>query len=496
MIVKFFKNKKGGSVKALDYLLNERVNEGTAKCLKGNPQLTRDIIKSIERKQKVTVGVLSFEEKEPLTEKEKHEIIESFEEMLLAGLSKDQYNILWVEHVDKGRLELNFVIPKTELSTGKALQPYFHKADMKRKELWQELMNIKYNLTSPADPKKERNLEGSYKAINLIKNYLELDKTLKQLVEQEQIHNREEIINLLKESGIEVTRAGKNYISVKLPNSKKAKRLKGGIYDERFKSLTKLKEIGEEKELRIREYKQRNDEEVFKQIREKLDELIRQKAEQNRRKYIRKVRKQTGQQKRNNPINTNISFNNVGNIQYPSPETANKQSGVDNTKNNENNKRKREIYSGTNRENSSTRQELHIYKAEGGKINGEENSNRRDTIEEIKRAREIEQRAAKNLAVLETKIREQLRKNREGLQTEHKEHAGGLFEKAKEAIRRRRERVKERIAGIGEKIREFFRNPAGTELQDKGLLLEQQQKQQQPVQEKKKKKRNIHINLS
>ena len=33
MVVKFFSNKIGGSVKALDYLLNEREKDGTARVL-------------------------------------------------------------------------------------------------------------------------------------------------------------------------------------------------------------------------------------------------------------------------------------------------------------------------------------------------------------------------------------------------------------------------------------------------------------------------------
>jgi hypothetical protein len=41
----------------------------------------------------------------------------SFERVLMPGLDKDQYSILWVEHADKGRLELNFLIPNTELLT-------------------------------------------------------------------------------------------------------------------------------------------------------------------------------------------------------------------------------------------------------------------------------------------------------------------------------------------------------------------------------------------
>jgi hypothetical protein len=68
------------------------------------------------------VGVLSFEEAN-LEEQQKQEIMQSFEETLLAGLDRDQYDITWIEHTDKGRLELNFVIPNVELSTGKRLQP-------------------------------------------------------------------------------------------------------------------------------------------------------------------------------------------------------------------------------------------------------------------------------------------------------------------------------------------------------------------------------------
>ncbi|WP_434221106.1 hypothetical protein, partial [Klebsiella pneumoniae] len=41
---------------------------------------------------------------------------------------RDQYACLWVEHRDKGRLELNFVIPNIELQSGKRLQPYFDRA--------------------------------------------------------------------------------------------------------------------------------------------------------------------------------------------------------------------------------------------------------------------------------------------------------------------------------------------------------------------------------
>ncbi|EEZ6074964.1 relaxase/mobilization nuclease domain-containing protein, partial [Escherichia coli O6] len=50
---------------------------------------------------------------------------------------KNQYSILWVEHQDKGRLELNFVIPNMELQSGKRLQPYYDRADRPRIDAWQ-----------------------------------------------------------------------------------------------------------------------------------------------------------------------------------------------------------------------------------------------------------------------------------------------------------------------------------------------------------------------
>mgnify|MGYP002225785038 CR=1 FL=1 len=64
----------------------------------------------------------------------------SFERVLMPGLDKDQYSILWVEHADKGRLELNFLIPNTELLTGRRLQPYYDRADRPRIDAWQTIV--------------------------------------------------------------------------------------------------------------------------------------------------------------------------------------------------------------------------------------------------------------------------------------------------------------------------------------------------------------------
>ena len=180
MVVKFFGNKKGGSTASIDYLLNERKSKGTARLLQGDEQLTRDIINSLNFKQKTTVGCLSFEEKS-INEDLKYKLMADFENMLLPNM-QDRYNILWVEHIDKGRLELNFVIPKIDLESQKSLNPYYHKADLKRVELWQDLTNLENSFTNPKDPAKARTLETNSKELHLSKDYETLDKTLHELV--------------------------------------------------------------------------------------------------------------------------------------------------------------------------------------------------------------------------------------------------------------------------------------------------------------------------
>jgi hypothetical protein len=82
----------------------------------------------------------------------------SFERVLMPGLDKDQYSVLWVEHRDKGRLELNFLIPNTELLTGRRLQPYYDRADRPRIDAWQTIVNGRLGLHDPNAPENRRAL--------------------------------------------------------------------------------------------------------------------------------------------------------------------------------------------------------------------------------------------------------------------------------------------------------------------------------------------------
>jgi len=286
MLVKFLPTYTGGGLGSINYLLNERKAAGTARVVKGDENLTRAIIKGIDFKQKTCFGVLSFEEKHDfLTEEQKLKIIKDFERALLGDYMLDRVNVLWVEHSDKnGRLELNFLIPKIDLASGKSFNPYLAKFDQHRIDLIKRIINDEYNLSSPDDPAKEQT-SASKKNIGHYQNLEELDKKLHELVREGYIKNRDHMIELLNQSGIEVTRSTKKSITVVLPNQKTKNRLKGGIYDANFTGAQGLGELGQSSSRRIQEFHGRDTREECERNRRKLEELVKTRDKFNSRKF-------------------------------------------------------------------------------------------------------------------------------------------------------------------------------------------------------------------
>ena len=288
MICKFFENKKGtgGGTASINYLLNERTEQGTARILKGDETLTREIINSLNFKQKACVGCLSFSEND-ISDESKKAIIESFETALLTPEMKDRVNILWVEHTDKGRLELNFVIPKVDLETKKSFNPYFHKNDFSRVDTFVDLTNAIYGFTNPKDPAKDQSIKNINHHAKTFKDHKALDNHFKELAIDGLIKNRDELISYIENelNGIvEITRKGKDYLGLKLPNDKKATRYKGELYQNGNYADT-FREENERKQSRAREISSSRDGENIKRLELKLIELIDKKSEFNRKRY-------------------------------------------------------------------------------------------------------------------------------------------------------------------------------------------------------------------
>lgn len=258
MILKM-NRKSRGKKGVVEYLLNERETEGTAITLRGNPEITKNLIKTNERKHKYLSGGLMFAEEEHINEIQKNEIMDAFEEVLFTGLNSDQYHVLWVEHNDKGRLELNFVVPRIELSTGKDLDLYSHKRDLPLFDMWKNGINAKYNLADPNDPRRARTISERTKSARalgtIVANRKTLDETLHQLVSEGHIKSRTQMLELLEQSGYKITRCNSESISIKHDDiGKKALRLKGGIYNEHFKSLGSIETISTKRKQKAREH--------------------------------------------------------------------------------------------------------------------------------------------------------------------------------------------------------------------------------------------------
>lgn len=240
MIVQVFNRGSGGGSGPVDYLLGKGLDREGATLLRGDPEQVKELIDSSRYAKKYTSGVLSFQE-ENLPEKDKQALMDSFEKALLSGLEKDQYSILWVEHRDKDRLELNFVVPNVELQTGKRLQPYYDRADRPRINAWKDIQNITYGLHDPNDPANRQTLtrpkdlprdkEAALEAIN---------NGLLNLAQSGEVKSRDDVVKALTGAGFTVARQTKNSISIADPDGGKNIRLKGALYEQNFRFSTDL----------------------------------------------------------------------------------------------------------------------------------------------------------------------------------------------------------------------------------------------------------------
>ena len=283
MIVKILGNKGGGSAgAAIDYMLGKDKDRDGAILLSGDPDLTARLADNLDFQNRYTVGVLSFEEAN-LEGQQKQEIMQSFEETLLAGLDRDQYDITWIEHTDKGRLELNFVIPNVELSTGKRLQPYFDQVDRPLVENWKQVTNFDYGLSDPHAPDKAQAIK-TLNSQNLPENIKEIKQQIGTAIAEQisngNIQNRQDVVNTLENAGFEITRQTERSISIKNPDGKRNIRLEGVIYENRQFD----KQLAEEHSRAGQDY-QRTSRERYETALGKLHSLVESKQRGNRERF-------------------------------------------------------------------------------------------------------------------------------------------------------------------------------------------------------------------
>ena len=261
MIVDFFRHGSGLSKNCLDYLRGEDREREQALLLSGDVELTAQLIDSSPFAKKYTSGCLSFYEHD-LNDQDKQQIMQNFEQCLFPALDPDQYQILWVQHQDKvnqdtgeTRLELNFVIPNVELSTGKRLQPFYAPVDLDRVDLFKQITNTEHSLYDPDDPEHRQLFLNKKNLPKDVKDFKEqLHQRIYRAVANGDVADRQELVKWLESNQITVTRQTSKSISIENPyeDAKRPIRLNGEIYEQSFRATG---EYRQEVQQRITEYR-------------------------------------------------------------------------------------------------------------------------------------------------------------------------------------------------------------------------------------------------
>ena len=262
MIVEFFKRGTGGSTGPIDYFLGKDRNREHAKILSGDLEEVAELIDSSPYVKKYTAGCLSFYE-DDLSDAKKKALMAAFEKTLFPGLTPDQYRIVWIEHKDKEnaetgekRLELNFLIPNVEITTGKRLQPFYAKADLNRVDDFKSIVNHKYQLFDPDDPINRRSVKIAKNLPQDKKDFISAMNTEVALaITEGLVSDRESLKLWMTKIGLEITRTTKNHISVKNPNNPEGKPipLKGEFYEQNFRHSEQSAELKREASERYRQ---------------------------------------------------------------------------------------------------------------------------------------------------------------------------------------------------------------------------------------------------
>ncbi|HHU94369.1 MAG TPA: relaxase/mobilization nuclease domain-containing protein [Alcaligenaceae bacterium] len=284
MIITLFPHK-GPSKSAVNYCLsdydhNKNIREVKPKILDGDAELTKSIDKLTSKYAvQATSGVISFRDNEDLNEEQKKQLIEDFKDTFVGSELKNKVNCLFIEHRDKGNLEIHFIInnvviddkpkffnpfpPGHEIISNNftALQNYnFGFEQVQQKDIFKQSLSN--------EEQKALKVERKHGFKNL-KRKDSIHKFLVEEIKKGNIKNRNELIECLKEMGLTITRNNDDFISVKTDDGSNI-RLKGDIYkknsEQSYRDLFKEKKEEIKKPFDLQKTKEQFEKSMNKRI--------------------------------------------------------------------------------------------------------------------------------------------------------------------------------------------------------------------------------------
>lgn len=238
------------------------------------------------KKSPYVAGVLSFEE-ESINEDIKRKIIIDFEEMIFTGIEpENRPPLMWIEHSDKGRVELNY-LTFNALVDGRSFTAYFDKTDRKLFNAFSEIINYENDLSSPFEEVDFRNTfinKPNTRTPTKKKEKIEvLNEEILSKINSGNINNRGELIEYIKSKGILINRVRKDSISIKFHKEDVPLALKGDIYKEGrdytvYKNLKKQVVSRDPEVVRI----------LLNEFRCNFDELFKKRNDKNKKRFSKK----------------------------------------------------------------------------------------------------------------------------------------------------------------------------------------------------------------
>lgn len=250
MIVRFFKTGTSNGEAPITYLLGARNHNGELRAeppevIEGTPELTIDIINSIHRKHKYSSGCIAFRPEEQPTREQLHQIIEKFKLVVAPNLLPDSINSLFVLHRDKlnpktglAGFHIHFILPMVQLNgrnAGRRWNPHPPgKESIEIMSLFTSLTNHQYGWKQVQPNPLRVNVSSFWKKVEgkpITRKTELLQQELQLAMASGQIKNREQLCDFLADTlGMEITRKGVDYLSVRFPGAGKAIRLKGPMF--------------------------------------------------------------------------------------------------------------------------------------------------------------------------------------------------------------------------------------------------------------------------
>jgi len=289
MHIKFLKHGSGSCAGAAKYLTQDRDHNGerrgAVEVLRGDPYQVAAVADSLDFDLTYRSAVIAWAPEDQPTPEQVDAVLNDFFGVAFAGM-QDRVSWSAVRHDEaNGGCHVHVICARVDLETGKSFNPA-PPGWPKHFDPIRDSHNAAHNWARPDDPARARIVEHGRYDLPADKKRAKaaLDAHIVEMVDQGLIRNRQDVITELSQVG-EITRQGKQYISVKPEGFDKAIRLKGTIYGEQFsiESGEKVKIEDSRPDGNSREDRQHRIQEAQQQV----ERTIRSRVEYNLERYGR-----------------------------------------------------------------------------------------------------------------------------------------------------------------------------------------------------------------